>query len=353
MNYFRKFFWFCSGASQALLQRCPTEASKYTGIGATVFFTGLLGAISSGYALYTVFEKIWASLLFGLIWGCMIFNLDRFIVSSMKKKNNFWKEFKIAIPRLILATLLALVISKPLELKIFEKEINRQIDSKKNEVAVEAKAAIGRGFPEIEELEEKITILKAEITAKETFRNQRQQEYDFERFGQKTPGTTGIPGIGTNAKKRETQLDAAEKDLQETIQRNLTKIGQYEQEIARLHQSKTQEFDKQKTNIDRYDGLAARIDALSALSGESNAINLANIFIILLFIAIETAPVFVKLISEKGPYDYLLETHEHRFKNYKIEQVSKMNHETNKRLCILEADDHQIKEIRREYEEAQ
>jgi hypothetical protein len=38
---------------------------------------------------------------------------------------------------------------------------------------------------------------------------------------------------------------------------------------------------------------------------------MANLFIILLFIAIETAPVMVKLISGKGPYDYQLATIEY------------------------------------------
>jgi len=33
----------------------------------------------------------------------------------------------------------------------------------------------------------------------------------------------------------------------------------------------------------------------------------------LLFIAIETAPIFVKLISSRSPYDYLLHEHEHIF----------------------------------------
>ena len=122
MNNLRNFFWFCSGANQNLLKRCPTESSKYVGIGATVFFTGVLAAISAGYALYTVFESFWGSFFFGLVWGGMIFNLDRFIVCSMKKRGNFWQEFKVAVPRLFLAILLALVISKPLELKIFEKE---------------------------------------------------------------------------------------------------------------------------------------------------------------------------------------------------------------------------------------
>ena len=52
------FFWMCSGSDMALLEKCPTETSKYTGIGATIFFTGLFAALSGGYALYTIFDNI-------------------------------------------------------------------------------------------------------------------------------------------------------------------------------------------------------------------------------------------------------------------------------------------------------
>jgi hypothetical protein len=317
---------------RSILKRCPSDASKYTGIGATVFFTGILAVISSGYALYTIFDSTWRAVLFGLLWGCMIFNLDRFIVSSMKKRDNFRREFKIAVPRLVLAILIALVISKPLELKIFEKEINRQIDVRKNEEVVKSKAAISEGFPEITELETKIAVLKAEITDRETFRNQRQQEYDDERFGEKTRGTTGIRGIGTNAKKREIQLDAAEEDLKATTLRNRAKIDAYEKEITALTVAKGREFETQKVTIDQYDGLAARMEALGQLARESDAIRLADIFIILLFIAIETAPIFVKLISERGPYDHLLEVHEHHFENYKTGQIAQSDHQMNERI---------------------
>jgi hypothetical protein len=43
----------------------------------------------------------------------------------------------------------------------------------------------------------------------------------------------------------------------------------------------------------------------------------------LLFIAIETAPVFVKLISARGPYDDLLEAHEHAYIIFRKEQIEK------------------------------
>lgn len=85
MRRLKEFFWQCAGAQQTLLNNCPSESSKYVGIGATILFTGIFAALAGGYALYTVFDLYWIAALGGLLWGLMIFNLDRFIVSSMRK----------------------------------------------------------------------------------------------------------------------------------------------------------------------------------------------------------------------------------------------------------------------------
>jgi MFS superfamily sulfate permease-like transporter len=312
MESLTQFFWFCSGANFSLLKRVPTESSKYFGIGATVFFTGLLAFFSSGYALYTVFQSIWPAIVFGVIWGIMIFNLDRFIVSSMRKKQNSWAEWKLAIPRLALAVLLAIVISKPLELKMFEREINRKIDEKKTEFISQSKVNLAKGFPEIQELERKIDTLKSEIKISESFRDQVQNEYDAERFGEKTSGTSGIVGLGTNAKKKEQQLDAAQLALEDLKKRNQVRIDSLEAQVRTFVGLRQLEFEKQQPGIESFDGLAARMDALSKLTDESSAMSLANIFIMLLFVAIETSPIFVKLIAPRGPYDELLELHEEK-----------------------------------------
>ncbi len=332
MNFLRDFFWFCSGANRALLARCPSESEKYAGIGATVFFTGLFASLSAGYALFTVFGNVWTAGFFGLIWGTMIFNLDRYIVASMVKRERFWQELKLLLPRLGLAVLLALVISKPLELKIFEKEINRKLDVKKSEEVVIARESIRKGHPEYDETERKITMLKEEVAAKEAFRNKKQEEYDFERFGTKTPGTTGIAGIGTNARKKEQQLNEAQEDLRQTEERINLRILELEQQLLEIRKKGDLEFEAQKATIDLYDGLAARIDALSVLTAESRAMQYANLFLILLFIAIEIAPIFVKFISSKGPYDELLEAHEKEIKIYKEERLSKTVQSSEARL---------------------
>jgi len=61
------------------------------------------------------------------------------------------------------------------------------------------------------------------------------------------------------------------------------------------------------------DGFAARMDALSRVAQRSPIIGLASIFITLLFIAIECAPILAKLMSSRSPYDFVLDEHEQKY----------------------------------------
>jgi hypothetical protein len=100
-----------------------------------------------------------------------------------------------------------------------------------------------------------------------------------------------------NADRVEQELDSLRKSLQPI----LTEYRQKQSNLLNEKESRLNALD----NPD-YTGFAARLEALGRLTGKSYSIALANLFIIVLFIAIETAPVMVKLISQKGPYDYRL-----------------------------------------------
>lgn len=64
----------------------------------------------------------------------MIFNLDRYIVASTGKGDGTevitWAEFKNALPRLFMGCIIALTISKPLEIRIFKSEIDAKLQEK-------------------------------------------------------------------------------------------------------------------------------------------------------------------------------------------------------------------------------
>ena len=157
MNQLQDFFLFCSGVENGLLKRAPIERNKFVGIGATIFFTGVFAFIACAYALYTVFESYVISIVFGLLWGLMIFNLDRYIVSTMKKKGRVLSDLGSAMPRLVLAVLIAVVIAKPLELKIFNSEIEAELAIMQQENFKEQEALIRSRF------QDEIQLMKADI----------------------------------------------------------------------------------------------------------------------------------------------------------------------------------------------
>ncbi len=228
------FFILCSGADSEILKTCSKgEQNKYAGIGATVFFTAVMAFIASSYALYTVFDSVYAAVFFGLIWGLLIFNLDRFIVSTIKKRDNFGRELLQATPRILLAIIIAVVISKPLEMKIFEKEINQVLLEQKNELTLANKEQLALQYtPTVEKLNQDIAALKSEIATKEAETNALYDIYISEAEG--TAGTKLLGKGPVYAEKRE-KHDAALAELQTLKTTNAEKISGIESQITALN----------------------------------------------------------------------------------------------------------------------
>ncbi len=325
------FFWFCSGAETEILGKCPTETAKYTGIGATIFFTGVFALLSASYALYTVFDNVWSAAAFGMVWGLMIFNLDRFIVSSMRKEGRFGREFTMAIPRIILAILISIVIARPLELKIFEKEISPELvvmeQQKYSEQETQLKA---RFVPYQDSLRSQIFMLKNEILKKGEKRDELLRIAQEEADG---TGGSRRRNLGPIYKVKKADADAAEKELAALAERNQIRIVALENLLS--GSIGTMNADLGSLERTRLNGPAARLEALDRITQNSSAIFWAHVFILLLFIAIETAPVFVKLISPKGPYDNLLKIAEHGFVVEETEMTAKATAESKQRTETL------------------
>ena len=229
----KKFFLTCSGVDTDIINECSNgEQNKYAGIGATVFFTAVMAFIASSSALYTVFDNYFIAAIFGLIWGLLIFNLDRFIVSTIKKRDSKWKELAQATPRIILAIIIAVVISKPLELKLFEKEINQVLLTEKNQMTLENKAQIAQQFtPEITQTNQDIATLKNEIVKKETETDALYETYIAEAEGRK--GTLLLGKGPVYAEKRQ-KHDAALVALKQLKIANNNKILAKEAHLTNL-----------------------------------------------------------------------------------------------------------------------
>lgn len=296
----KQFFILCSGADKKLLEGCSEgEQTKYVGIGATVFFTAVMAFIASAYALFTVFDSVYPALLFGLVWSLLIFNLDRFIVSTIRKRDSFGSEFLQATPRIILAIIIAIVISKPLEIKIFEKEINTVLLKEKNAMALENKKEVANYFKsDLEKNKAEIASLKSDITKKEKEVNSYYETYIAEAEG--TAGTKKL-GKGPVFKEKIAKHDLAKQELDSLQKTNMAKITEKEKQSSLLQADLDKKVTQTQPIIDGFDGLMARINALDKLPW------LPSFFIMLLFLAIETSPIIAKLLSPKGEYDFKLE----------------------------------------------
>lgn len=296
----QSFFILCSGADRYVLEQCSdSEKTKYIGIGATVFFTAIMAFIASSYALFTVFDDPYIAIGFGIVWGLLIFNLDRFIVSTLKKRDQFLQEFLQALPRIILALIIAIVISKPLEIKIFEKEINTVLLKEKNALALNNKKEITQYYEKDRTKNEaEIDSLKSEISQKEKEVNQLYEIYITEAEG--TAGTKKL-GKGPVFKEKIAKHNLAKIELDSLKSKNEIKIKEAEEKSKVLQKNLDLKVKETQPIIDSFDGLMARINALNSLPW------LPSFFIMLLFLAIETAPIFVKLISPKSEYDFRVE----------------------------------------------
>ncbi len=134
----KRFFFACAGSYIRILEACPSEHTKYVGIGATIFLTACLAVISGSFAINSLVDNWIISIMFGLLWGALIFNLDRYIVSSIRKEGRFWHEFGLAAPRMLLAVLISIVITKPIEVELFRNQIDSELYTYTSELQKEA-----------------------------------------------------------------------------------------------------------------------------------------------------------------------------------------------------------------------
>lgn len=314
MNNINKFFWWCAGVQKETLLKYPEEHSKYFSIGATIFFTGLFAALAGGYALYFIFSgNSYATLFaifFGFIWGLAIFNMDRYIVLSIDKSKTNFKQFLQALPRIILAVIIGIVISRPLELKIFDKEIREHL---RVEYLIKQQATIdtlNRTFEKKYEIEyAQLNKFKTEADSLDVSIKNDRQKLNHEIFGTKTEETSGVMGYGPYAKRKEAFLNKQEiylDSLRSKIQNKETELFNRKQNEGLLDTKILS-----NASLDSLVNIAGFADRNAALSnlhlkpdGTSNdSTKYAVLFIACLFIFFECLPVFVKLMSGKDSYD--------------------------------------------------
>jgi hypothetical protein len=337
---FTKFLWWCAGADPLLLQQSPMQDRvKYAGIGGVVFCTGLLACVSGGYAFYTIFGPkgnaideqsvdymfLAFSLIFGVVWGSIILNLDRFIVSSTGKGDGkdtiSLKEFGQALPRIIIALILGIAISTPLEIRVLQSEIDANLQIKQDEflakLNIQTDSLINT---DIDRMKLDMVKVEGEIKEIDDYVEKRRLEIKDQRTKLELEAEGklgGAAGRGPAWRDKKENLDKQEQELNLWKENKSDEVLMLKTRYKKILdgvdiKDKSREEKKKKNEITSHqlDGLLARIEIGHEIGGW------VNIFITLVLLSIEMGPIFFKMMMTKGVYDYLVENSKYRFLAY-------------------------------------
>ncbi|WP_300603884.1 DUF4407 domain-containing protein [Niabella sp.] len=317
-----RLFWKAAGADRYILERSTYgDQVKYLCLGGIIVATGLMAGLAGGYAFYTIFEPrgnaidsfkttaaiggnhditdlatMFKAIVFGIIWGLIIFNIDRFIISSTGKGDGTeditGKELKGALPRLLMGAIIAMTISKPVEIRMFKTEIDIKLHEKQIEQQQIYKAKTDSVFnSELSKKDKEIEKTETELSNKRSRYQSLEQNY-IEEARLVTVGPRALAvkqqmdGLAAEIKSLEADPDylRVKKEKEEIEDRRTAALNQSEKYAAGL------------------DGLLERIKIGHEISGPA-----ISWFITLLFMAIELTPIFFKLMLIKSPYDYMEE----------------------------------------------
>jgi len=378
-----EFLWTCAGVNKQVLRQCPSDYAKYAGIGGTILFTAMMAAMSGGYALNFVFDSKVIAIMFGIFWGLLIFNLDRFIVNTMYsdgKHTISCGELKSGLPRIIMAIFLGIVISTPLELKIFSKEIDAKMQENMKK---QTEAYVREDIAKLDSLriqrerlrESPLDVQYAgEMGATDVLVRQKLQQLSALRNSESelvsrigslldqirildsshnysdsvkavrlTAQRAKLNGELSNVRGKKNELDISMRSLSADYRKLMTAATAQRKADLDALDARIKSLDEKINNSEtayieilrrNFGGLQAQMKAFSNLREENFSTNIAAWFIMLLFVIIETAPTFFKMMMASGPYDDLLRAEMHRVHVLSEKRISDLNDEVNTSVRI-------------------
>ncbi|WP_022879311.1 DUF4407 domain-containing protein [Microbacterium sp. B19] len=352
------------GADNDVLDEVPEEVPRFVQMFLVLAGTALVSSLSMMFALLTgVRISIFLAIPLALVWGLIIFNLDRFLTSTMRSTKNVFRLLGLAFPRVIMAALIGIVVAEPLVLQVFQNDIVREVNSTNVTQALSDQDAVTNG-PEKQALDaasaqvaalenqaatgivagtsstsaeaaaaqQTVDQLTQQLAAQQTVIDQARAVYQCELTGQgagQVPGCTGVAGDGASSEAAKAQLAQAQSSydaLAAQLQQAQTSLATAnsagaEAAAASADQNKQQAEDQLPAARAQYEsaltayndraasvangnagavGLLSQISALERLSEREPTLRWAHWLIAALFFMIELLPVLVKVLTGFG-----------------------------------------------------
>lgn len=352
------------GADADVLEAVPEETSRFVQMFFVLAGTALVSALSMMFALITgVRIAVWLAVPLALVWALIIFNLDRFLTSTMRSTRSGWKLVGLAIPRVLMAVLIGVVVAEPLVLQAFQNDIAREVNAT-NVVQAQAdqdavtngpeKQALDAAAARVATLEnqaatgivegtsstsaetvaaqQNVDQLTAQLADQQAVIDQARALYQCELTGEgagTVPGCTGVVGDGASSDAAQAQLtqaqagydalavelqqataalaaaNAAGTDAAATSAEQNVRLAEDQLPTARAqYEAALAAYDARAAQVADGNaeamGLLSQMSAMERLADREPALAMAHWLIALLFFMIELLPVLVKVLTSYG-----------------------------------------------------
>ena len=352
------------GAEGEILDRVPGETPRFVQMFFVLAGTALVSAISMLFALTTgVQVAVWLAVPLAIIWAGIIFNLDRFLTSTMTSTRSVGKLIGLALPRVAMAMLIGFLVAEPLVLQVFHNDISREVaatnivqaqsdqdaletgpEKKALDAATERVAALENqaatgivadtdsGSASTSAAQSNVDDITGKMAEQQKVIDQARALYQCELTGEgagEVPGCTGVNGEGSSSDAAKAQLAQA----QQTYDALAAQLRTANDDLAAAETSakentaSSESANRQQANDqlpaarDSYDqalaayngradtvaqgnagavGLLSQISGLNRLAEKEPTIFWAHWLIAALFFMIELLPVLVKVLTSYG-----------------------------------------------------
>jgi hypothetical protein len=353
-NIGRLFVWLSGADYDTLAAQHGRVRAKYVGTGTGIVITGLIAGLSMWFALTTALgipAAVAAPL--AACWSLVIMSIDRWLVVSLERRKGRGPLGYLvdASPRLTLAIVLGFVISTPITLRAFQKEINFQLEQTQNanlnnylkspaRTKLENQIAADRALlaslsaggigtstvlePAVAQLESQLTSLNKRLASDTTQETNFFNEWQCEAYGVPLPNGSSCPvGNGPLAAAADNSYETYKAAVQ-TDNNNITaaqaRIGSAVSGVASAARqqlpaaeaaltadqgklgSQYAQFEEQNANDN---GLLAQINGLDAAAATSLGLQVGRSLLFLLFLLVDCLPALMAITHAlHDPDDY-------------------------------------------------
>jgi hypothetical protein len=212
-----------------------------------------------------------------------------------------------------MAGIIGVCISAPLEIRILKPEIDAQLELEQNQYRVQLDTGTEARFQaKKDELRGKLEAGNARLEDRADYFEKRRLEIKEQRrlLELEAEGKTGsgVAGRGPAWQDKKDTLDQMMVELERDRVRDadenkplLDEIGRWKRDLGAVGQELDQAKLSNLRQARHLDGLMKRIHVSHEIGG------FVPLFILLLLLAIETGPVFFKMMLTRGAYEYLQE----------------------------------------------